>query len=167
MPAERIAQTQKAQLEKMDAMGYQVAEMKVLFTEREVRLKRQIYETCSQMRVLSAAWQGNRITVESAEDNTSELLNETEVSLPHRIKNLTLKSRESVKPMSNQTKAPGPFIVPKTCFEYDYSTLHNGNTSRFNVSGDPEQGFIRDMKTHGRRNNRDQSDVLFSQRDNW
>ena len=88
----RQEQGQHIQIARMDAMGYQMAEMKDLIAQREVRMEAQMQEVCTQFQAMGSLLKN--IQPRSTGNTIKNLLQDTEVSLPKPTKNVTLKSTE-------------------------------------------------------------------------
>ena len=89
----RQEQGQDIQNARMDAMGYRMAEKKVPLTQREFRMEDQMQEMCAQIQTM-----GNMLQIIQPRPTNStvkDLLQDTEVSLPKPVKDVTLKPKKS------------------------------------------------------------------------
>ena len=93
---ERQMQGQEVQAARKDAMGYQMAEMKDLMAQREVRMEAQIQEVCSQLQAMGTMLKN--VQPRSAPPNSTikELLQDTDLSLPKPVKSVSLQPKESI-----------------------------------------------------------------------
>ena len=86
---ERQTQGQEIQAARMDAMGYRMAEMKDLMAQREVRMEAQIQEVCSQIQAMGTMLKN--IQYRPTSSTIKDLLQDTEMSLPRPMKNVSIK----------------------------------------------------------------------------
>ena len=98
---ERQAQGHEIQAARMDAMGYRMAEMKDMVTEREVRMEAQLQEVCSQIQAMGTMLKNIQPRPAPASNTIKELLQDTDVSLPKPMKSVSLKPKESVTTATN------------------------------------------------------------------
>ena len=93
---ERQAQGQEVQAARMEAMSYRMAEMKDMIAQREVRMEAQIQEVCSQIQAMGTMLKSVQPQPATASSTIKELLQDTDLSLPKRMKSVSLKPKESV-----------------------------------------------------------------------
>ena len=98
---ERQAQGHEIQAARMDAMGYRMAEMKDMVTEREMRMEAQMQEKCSQIQAMGTMLKNIQPRPAPASNTIKELLQDTDVSLPKPMKSVSLKPKESVTTATN------------------------------------------------------------------
>ena len=98
---ERQAQGNEIQAARMDAMGYRMAEMKDMVTEREMRMEAQMQEVCSQIQAMGTMLKNIQPRPAPASNTIKELLQDTDVSLPKPMKSVSLKPKESVTTATN------------------------------------------------------------------
>ena len=98
---ERQAQGHEIQAARMDAMGYRMAEMKDMVTEREVRMEAQLQEVCSQIQAMGTMLKNIQPRPAPASNTIKELLQDTDVSVPKPMKSVSLKPKKSVTTATN------------------------------------------------------------------
>ena len=98
---ERQAQGHEIQAARMDAMGYRMAEIKDMVTEREVRMEAQLQEVCSQIQAMGTMLKNIQPRPAPASNTIKELLQDTDVSLPKPMKSVSLEPKKSVTTATN------------------------------------------------------------------
>ena len=103
---ERQTQRQEIQTARMDAMGYRMAEMKDRMAQREVRMEARMQEVCSQIQAIGTMLKN--IQPRPTSSTIKDLLQDTEMSLPRPMKNVSINLMEDVITVAKPSSSKQP-----------------------------------------------------------